>query len=121
MNQRAAARGFTLIEILVSLAIVGVALIAGLRATAALSNNAQRQTDLMLAQLCVDNELIRLRLSRQLTGVGESRASCVQADQRFDLVVVTHPTPNPDFFRVEVKLEKAGMPVLQNVALMERP
>lgn len=120
MKLRKSARGFTLIEILVSLAIVALALITGLRATAALSHNAHRQSDMMLAQLCAENQLIRLRLSRQATGTGESRTTCIQADQSFEVIVVANPTPNPNFFRIEVRLEKEHVPVLQIVSVMER-
>ena len=44
-------RGFTLIEVLVALAIVAIALMAGLQATTALARNAQRQSDILLAHL----------------------------------------------------------------------
>ena len=43
--------GFTLIEVLVALAIVAIALMAGLQATSALTRNAQRQSDVLLAHL----------------------------------------------------------------------
>ena len=56
-------RGFTLVEVLVALGIVAIALVAGLQASAALTNNAQRQSDVLLAHLCAKNELARLRLS----------------------------------------------------------
>ncbi|MDB5913164.1 MAG: ral secretion pathway protein, partial [Ramlibacter sp.] len=45
-------RGFTLIEVLVALGIVSIALVTGLQATAALTRNAQRQSDVLLAHLC---------------------------------------------------------------------
>ncbi|MBC7393639.1 MAG: prepilin-type N-terminal cleavage/methylation domain-containing protein, partial [Variovorax sp.] len=56
-------RGFTLIEVLVALAIVAIALAAGTQATMALTRNAQRQSDVLLAQLCVENELVKARLA----------------------------------------------------------
>ena len=58
--------GFTLIEVLVALSIVAVALAAGTQAMQALTSNAARQSDVLLAQLCAENELIKIRLSRQL-------------------------------------------------------
>ncbi|MCP5282878.1 MAG: prepilin-type N-terminal cleavage/methylation domain-containing protein, partial [Rhodoferax sp.] len=63
-------RGFTLIEVLVALGIVALALVSGLQATMALTNNAQRQADVLLGQVCAENALIRMRLSRQLPPVG---------------------------------------------------
>ena len=70
MNRRprpraALARGFTLIEVLVALGIVAIALIAGTQATMALTRNAQRQSDVMLAQICAENELINPRRCRR--------------------------------------------------------
>ena len=41
-------RGFTLIEVLVALGIVAITLVAGLKATMALTDNAQRQADSLL-------------------------------------------------------------------------
>ena len=58
--------GFTLVEVLVALGIVAIALVAGLQATAALTNNARRQSDVLLAQMCAENELIRMRLARRV-------------------------------------------------------
>ena len=50
-------QGFTLVEVLVALAIVAIALMAGLQATTALTRNALRQSDIVLAQLCADEGL----------------------------------------------------------------
>ena len=41
-------RGFTLIEVLVALAIVAIALMSGLKVSGALTRNAQRQADVLL-------------------------------------------------------------------------
>src|SRR5204862_5250089 len=55
-------RGFTLIEVMVALAIVAITLGAGIKAAGALADNAARLTDVSLAQWCADNELTGLRL-----------------------------------------------------------
>jgi general secretion pathway protein I len=99
------ARGFTLIEILVALAVVAVALAAGSQATSALTRAASRQSDQWLAQLCAENELIRLRLLRQLPGIGESTGECNQAGRALRLRVSVQPTPNPNFRRIDAAVE----------------
>lgn len=99
-------RGFTLIEVLVALGMVALALMAGLQASAALTRNAQRQTDLLLAQTCAENELIKIRLLKQMPGVGDSSVACKQADQLFDVTLVVRPTPNPNFRRVDAQVRK---------------
>jgi general secretion pathway protein I len=113
-------RGFTLIEVLVALGIVAIALTAGLKATASLSRNAARQSDVMLAQLCADNDLIRLRLARQMPSIGEATSSCDQAGQALTVVTVVRPTPNPNFVRVQSRVLRDAEPLLQVSTIMGR-
>ena len=106
-------RGFTLIEVLVALAIVAIALVAGLRATTALTDNAWRQTSVMLAHICAENELVRVRLARQMPALGEASVACEQAGRSFSVVLSVQPTPNPSFRRVDAQVSEAGAPVLK--------
>jgi general secretion pathway protein I len=93
--------GFTLIEVLVALAIVAVTLGAGMRASGAATENAQRMTDVMTAQWCAENQLTGMRLSRQLPGVGDATFTCEQMGRTFSGSIITRPTPNPNFRRVD--------------------
>ena len=97
--------GFTLIEVLVALAVVAVALTTGLQATGALTRQAQRQTDQWLAELCADNELTRLRLARQLPAVGDTVVNCAQAGRNLQVRLGVSPPPNPNFRRVDAVVE----------------
>jgi general secretion pathway protein I len=106
-------RGFTLIEVLVALGIVAIALVAGLQASAALTNNAQRQSDILLAHLCAENELARMRLARQMPPVGDSQQDCEQAGQTFQVRVSVAPTPNPSFRRVDAQVTDGRVPILR--------
>jgi general secretion pathway protein I len=98
------ARGFTLIEVLVALGIVALALVSGLQATMALTNNAQRQADVLLGQVCAENALIRMRLSRLLPPVGGSDFDCAEAGRNFQGRLQVSTTPNPVFRRVEAQV-----------------
>ncbi len=102
-----AARGFTLIEVLVALAVVAITLSTGLQATGALTRAAARQSDQWLAQLCAENELTRMRLQRQLPGTGESDTACAQAGREMNVHLSVLPTPNPNFRRVDAVVEAA--------------
>jgi general secretion pathway protein I len=112
--------GFTLIEILVALAIVSIALLAGAQAVSALSRGAQRQSDVLLAQICAENELVKLRLAGQLPNIGNSTVSCEQAGKTFTVAIEVVPTPNPSLRRLEVKLLDATVPVLNFATVMGR-
>ena len=116
------ARGFTLIEVLVALAIVAVALGAGLRAAGVLTDNAQRLADVMAAQWCAENQLTNLRLSRVFPGVGDADFSCDQLGRSYPGKLVTRPTPNPSFRRVDAIINDAdGHPLLTLSTVLPRP
>jgi general secretion pathway protein I len=105
--------GFTLVEVLVALGIVAIALTAGLQATAALTRHAQRQSDVLLAHICAENQLIKTRLAQQMPDVGDSRVACEQAGQELTVLLAVRPTPNANFRRVEAQVLSAEAPVLR--------
>ena len=105
--------GFTLIEVLVALAIVAISLAAGLQATLALTNNALRQSDVLLAHICAENELIKVRLLQQLPGVGDNTSICEQAGRGLQVMLSIKPTPNPKFRRVDAQINDGGAPLLR--------
>jgi general secretion pathway protein I len=109
-------RGFTLVEVLVALSIVAIALTAGVQATLALTRNAERQTDTLLAHLCAENELVKIRLARQMPGVGDTRLPCEQGGQNLLVDLTVRPTPNPNFLRVDAQVlqgNEGATPILR--------
>lgn len=112
--------GFTLVEVLVALAIVAITLIAGLQASAAMTRNAQRQSERVLAQLCAENTLIQLRLLRQLPDVGLRNAPCEQGGRTLQVTTNVQPTPNPNFRRIEARVDADGVALLQLTTVVGR-
>jgi general secretion pathway protein I len=112
-TQRCIDRGFTLVEVLVAVAIVAITLAAGLKAAGALTDNAQRLSDIVNAQWCADNALTNLRLAKQFPGVGDIEFACNQMGRDYQGRLVTRPTPNPNFRRVDaVIVSETGVPLL---------
>lgn len=114
------AHGFTLVEVLVALSIVAIALMAGLQATTALTRNALRQSDIILAQLCAENELVQARLSRQMPSVGDTQVPCEQAGRLLTVAVSVRPTPNPSFRRVDAQVLDGESSILRISTIIGR-
>jgi general secretion pathway protein I len=119
----AAGAGFTLIEVLVALAIMAVALGAGIKAAGALTFNAQRISDITAAQWCADNRLTAVALvpKGQLPGVGDSDFTCEQLGRVYPGRLVVRPTPNPNFRRVDAEvMDESGAPLLTVSTVISR-
>ena len=116
----ASGRGFTLVEVLVALTIVAVALMAGMKATGALVLNAQRQKDVFLGQMCAENVLHQLRLTRQMPGLGQSKRECLQGNETYTVALDVQATPNPNFVRVDAQVRRADEAVLRVTTIVGR-
>jgi len=99
--------GFTLLEVLVALVIIGVALAAAMRGALALTGTAEDTRYKLLATLAAENRLLELRLARQRLEVGQTTTDCDEGGAHFSCEQVIRPTPNPFFRRVELRVSRA--------------
>jgi general secretion pathway protein I len=121
MKRRSAHSGFTLIEVMVALAIVAITLGAGIKAAGALTTNTQRLTDMTAAQWCADNRLTGLRLSGLTPPIGDSEFTCTQLGQDYLGKLAVRPTPNPLFVNVDAAIADAnGTPVLNLTTVLRK-
>jgi general secretion pathway protein I len=98
------ARGFTLIEVLVALAIVAVALLAGLRAVGTMAQTSAGLKLRLLAQISAENRVAELRAARAFPGIGSRIVACPQGGVPLECVEEAKATPNPLFRRIEVRV-----------------
>lgn len=112
--------GMTLVEVLVALAITAIALLAAGQAMGALNHAAQRQAQVLRAQLCAENALVGLRLAGQYPAVGQSSSHCTQQGQDFAVVLHVAGTANPSFRRVQAQVLQGETSVLSVVTVVGR-
>jgi general secretion pathway protein I len=101
-NHQALNQGFTLLEVLVALVIIGTALAASLRAVASLTQNSSDLRAAMMATWSAENRLTQIRLAHEWPPIGRRDFSCAQAELSLRCEEQIYPTPNPAFRRVEV-------------------
>ncbi|MBN3808313.1 type II secretion system minor pseudopilin GspI [Paraburkholderia sp. Ac-20347] len=102
------ARGFTMIEVLVALAIVAIALAASLRAVGSLAASEADLHDRLLAGWSADNALAQLHLAHVWPDVGQRSFDCSQGNLTLMCTQRVASTPNPVFRRVEVSVTTPG-------------
>ena len=101
-NRQTLNQGFTLLEVLVALVIIGTALAASLRAVASLTQNSSDLRAAMMATWSAENRLTQIRLAHEWPPIGRRDFSCAQAELSLRCEEQIYPTPNPAFRRVEV-------------------
>jgi len=96
--------GFTLLEVLVALVIVGTALGASLRAVGSLTQNSGDLRAAMMATWSAENRLAQIRLAHEWPALGQRRFDCPQGELLLVCEENVFNTPNPYFRRVEVSV-----------------
>ncbi|CAB3920101.1 type II secretion system minor pseudopilin GspI [Achromobacter piechaudii] len=97
-------RGFTLIEVLVALAIIAVAMAAALRATGVMTANNRALQDKTLALLAAQNALTQLRLEQSLPRAGTQTVPCPQGGRALQCELVFTNSLNRSFRQVSVNV-----------------
>ena len=102
--------GFTLIEVLVALAIVAIALAAAGRAVAVSTSGATEVKLRLLAGFVAENRLSELAARRAWPAPGVYEGTEQQAGVEFAWRTQVLATPHPLFRRIEVEVALAGEP-----------
>ena len=124
MPARRRPAGFTLLEVLVALVIVGTALAAGLRAVGSLTSNSAGLRASMMATWSAENRLVQIRLGREFPEIGKRSFPCPQGDLNLMCEEEVLTSPNPLLRRIEVSVFDADNPnrrIVKLIQLVLRP
>lgn len=105
---RRLARGFTLIEVLVALAILAIALAAASRASAMMADSSVELRNRLLAGWVAQNRLAELQARRAWPDPGTREGEVEQAGLKLAWRETVSPTPNQAFRRVEISVSEPG-------------
>ena len=112
-------RGFTLLEVLVALVIVGTALGASLRAVGSLASNSADLRTAMMATWSAENRLVQVRLAREFPSTGKRSFECPQGDLKLMCEEEVIASPNPRMRRVEVSVYDVQNPSRRIIKLVQ--
>jgi general secretion pathway protein I len=101
-------RGFTLLEVLVALAILAVVLAAGFRAVALATGSANDLRERLIADWVAQDRLAEHRALGHFLEPGVNEGSVTQAGREFRWREEVKATPNALFRRIDVKISLAG-------------
>jgi general secretion pathway protein I len=102
-------RGFTLIEILVALALAAVALAAGMRALAQAADGAGTLKARTLALWVAQNRLAIAQITPGALAMGRTQGQANQAGMDFVWTASVSGTPNPAFRRVDIVVSEPAL------------
>jgi general secretion pathway protein I len=102
------ARGFTLLEVLVALAILATALASGFRAVGLATGSAGELRERMLAEWVAQNRLALHRANSDFLDTGNYEGVVTQAGQEFRWKETVKSTQNALFHRIDVNIYAPG-------------
>lgn len=116
-------KGFTLLEILVALAVLSIALMAALKSSGAAIRNTTALKERTLANWVMVNRVAELELDKKWIELGTTQGKALMAGQTWYWVISTEKTPDPDIRMAEVSvgLEEQAKALVSMVAFLDRP
>lgn len=101
------ARGFTLIEVLVALAVLALTAAAVTRQSSQVLNDLRRLEEKTQALWLADNELTRIRIEEPWPALGQRSRQMEAMAQDWMITIAVSGTPNVDVRRIDVRVAAA--------------
>jgi general secretion pathway protein I len=100
--------GFTLIEVVVAIAVVALGMMAVFRVVHDTVNNSIYLRDRTLATWIADNRLVEMRLAPELPSVDETKGEVDYANDKWEWTATVSQTQVDDLRRIDVRVRRKG-------------
>jgi general secretion pathway protein I len=100
--------GFTLIEVVVAIAVVALGMMAVFRVVHDTVNNSIYLRDRTLATWIADNRLVEMRLAAEFPSVDETKGEVDYAGERWQWNAKVSQTPVDELRRIDVRVRREG-------------
>lgn len=114
-------RGFTLLEVLVALAVLALSLAATIKAAGSSAGNMAYLRERTVAGWVAENIINEILLSRDWPGIGERSGTALMAGREWRWTVKVSSTDDADLRRLDVAVGVTATPVTTLAAFMSRP
>ena len=125
MQRRFGQAGFTLLEVLVALALITISLSSVIKVASEATSTSIYLKEKTLAQWVASNKVVEYRMRRDWPAVGRSNGTAKMGDVEWGWLVEVKDTADPLVRRLEVSVkpaaQKADDPTVFLVAFMGRP
>lgn len=98
--------GFTLLEVLVALAILAIALAAILRTTSQHVDNITYLRDKTIAHWVAMNLFTELQITHKWLAIGKENGHVAMASREWYWTVLVTETPDPELRRIDIQIRK---------------
>ena len=108
MNPSSRLRGFTLIEVVVALAIVALGMFAVFKSIGDTTSNIGYLRDRSMAAWIADNRITEMRLSGEYPSVDKTEGDVDYAGRRWHWIAIVSQTPVDGLRRIDMKVRRDG-------------
>lgn len=110
MNRARRVRGFTLLEVLIALAVLALGMLAVLGAVGTSTRSGAQLRDKTFASWVAVNELTAVRLAGNCSGSHTFNGDADMAGQKWHWEAKTSATSDPDLLRIDIDVSLADTP-----------
>lgn len=119
-----ASRGFTLLEVMVALAVLAIALAALIKGVSANVGNQSYLRDRTLANWVAQNKIAEAQARQDYPAAGNSEGDMLLAEREWHWKMIVAATPDPNVRRLDVEVRAAkgdAQPLVTLISYLGKP